>query len=66
MKAAELRETTIDELRKKEQDLRRELFNLRFQKATGEIENPMRMRAIKKDIAKILTVITEKNKRKAS
>jgi large subunit ribosomal protein L29 len=66
MKAAEIRETTIDELRKKEQDLRKELFNLRFQKATGEIENPMRIRAIKKDIAKILTVITEKNKPKAS
>ena len=66
MKAAELRETTIDELRKKEQDLRKELFNLRFQKATGEIENPMRIRTIKKEIAKILTVITEKNKRKAS
>jgi len=66
MKAAELRDTTIDELRKKEQDLRKELFNLRFQQATGEIENPMRIRAIKKDIAKILTVITEKNKRKAS
>ncbi len=66
MKAAEFRETTIDELRKKEQDMRKELFNLRFQQATGEIENPMRIRAIKKDIAKILTVITEKNKRKAS
>jgi large subunit ribosomal protein L29 len=66
MKAAELRDTTIDELRKKEQDLRKELFNLRFQQATGEIENPMRIRAIKKDIAKILTVITEKNNRKAS
>ena len=66
MKAAELRETSIEELQKKEQDLRKELFNLRFQKATGEIENPMRIRAIKKNIAKILTVITEKNKRKAS
>ena len=66
MKAAELRETTVEELRKKEQDLRKELFNLRFQKATGEIENPMRIRAIKKNIAKILTVITEKNKQKAS
>lgn len=66
MKAAELRETTVEELRKKEQDLRKELFNLRFQKATGEIENPMRIRAIKKNIAKILTVITEKNKPKAS
>ncbi|MBI5848622.1 MAG: 50S ribosomal protein L29 [Nitrospirae bacterium] len=66
MKAGELRETTVEELRKKEQDLRKELFNLRFQQATGEIENPMRIRAIKKNIAKILTVITEKNKQKAS
>lgn len=66
MKAAELRETTVEELRKKEQDLRKELFNLRFQQATGEIENPMRIRAIRKGIAKILTVITEKNKQKAS
>ena len=66
MKAAELRETTVEELRKKEQDLRKELFNLRFQQATGEIENPMRIRAIKKNIAKILTVITEKNKPTAS
>ena len=66
MKAAELRETTVEELRKKEQDLRKELFNLRFQQATGEIENPMRIRAIKKNIAKILTVITEKNTQKAS
>ena len=60
MKAAELRDSSVEELEKKEQDLRRELFNLRFQQATGEIENPMRIRAIKKDIARILTVVTEK------
>ena len=60
MKAAELRESTIEELGRKEQDLRRELFNLRFQQATGEIENPMRIRAIKKDIARVLTVVREK------
>jgi large subunit ribosomal protein L29 len=66
MKAAELRETTVEELGKREQDLRKELFNLRFQQATGEIENPMRIRAIRKNIAKILTVITEKNKHKAT
>jgi large subunit ribosomal protein L29 len=60
MKAAELREGTVEELERKEQDLRRELFNLRFQQATGEIENPMRLRAIKKDIARILTVASEK------
>lgn len=60
MKAAELREGTLEELERKEQDLRRELFNLRFQQATGEIENPMRLRAIKKDIARVLTVAGEK------
>ena len=60
MKAAELREGTAEELERKEQDLRRELFNLRFQQATGEIENPMRIRAIKKDIARVLTVAREK------
>jgi large subunit ribosomal protein L29 len=60
MKPSELRAMTIDELTKKEQDLRRELFNLRFQKATGEIENPMRIRTVKKDIAKVLTIKSEK------
>jgi large subunit ribosomal protein L29 len=60
MKAAELREGTMEELQRKEQELRRELFNLRFQQATGEIENPMRIRAIKKDIARVLTVAKEK------
>ncbi len=60
MKSSELRELTLDELAKKEADMRKELFNLRFQKATGEIENPMRIRSIKKDIARVLTVITEK------
>ncbi len=63
MKPSELRETTADELLKKEQDLRKELFNLRFQQATGEIENPMRIRAIKRDIARILTIVTQKNKK---
>jgi len=62
MKVSELRESTIDELAVKEQDMRKELFNLRFQQATGEIENPMRIRAIRKDIAKVLTLITEKKK----
>jgi len=52
---------TIEELIKKDQDLRKELFNLRFQQATGEIENPLRIRAVKKDIAKVLTIMTEKS-----
>ena len=62
MKVSQLKESTIDELLVKEQDMRKELFNLRFQQATGEIENPMRIRAIRKDIARLLTVITEKKK----
>jgi large subunit ribosomal protein L29 len=60
MKPSELRALTIDELKKKEQDLRKELFNLRFQQATGEIENPLRLYAVKKDIARVLTIMTEK------
>lgn len=65
MKIAELRDKSADELLKKEQDLRKELFNLRFQKATGEIENPMRIRTLRKDIARVLTVLTEKQHKEA-
>jgi large subunit ribosomal protein L29 len=60
VKSPEFRALTIDELKKKEQDLRKELFNLKFQQATGEIENPLRINAVKRDIARVLTVITEK------
>ncbi len=60
MKASELRDKTVEELRDKETDLRKELFNLRFQTATGELENPRRIRVVRKDIARVLTVITEK------
>lgn len=62
MKSSELKAMTIDELIQKEQDLRKELFNLRFQQATGEIENPMRIRTVKKDIARVLTIRSEKLK----
>jgi len=62
MKAKELRIFSIDELKKKERDLRRELFNLRFQLAKGELQNVKRINAVKKDIARILTIITEKTK----
>jgi len=62
MKAAELRNFSIEELKKKEQDLRKELFNLRFQLAKGELQNVKRIKAVKKDIARILTIITEKQR----
>lgn len=63
-KPSELRNLTLDELKQEESDLRKELFNLRFQKATGEIENPMRTRHVRKNIARVLTVASEKLKRK--
>ncbi|MBV6340665.1 50S ribosomal protein L29 [Candidatus Magnetobacterium casense] len=59
MKPAKLRELTTQELRQKEDDLRRELFNLRFQAARGDIQNPKRIKTIKKDIARVLTIITQ-------
>ncbi len=60
MKASELRDLSITELEQKESDLRKEFFNLRFQKATGEIVNPRRITQVKRDIARILTVVGEK------
>ena len=62
MKPSELRALTVAELAVKEQDLRKELFNLRFQQATGEIENPKRITAVKKDIVRVLAIRTEKLK----
>ncbi|GAB4537442.1 MAG: 50S ribosomal protein L29 [Thermodesulfovibrionia bacterium] len=59
-----LRDMTIEELRQEEMTLRRELLNLRFQKVTGELQNPMRIRQVRKDIARVLTVINEKQKGK--
>ena len=64
MKPSKLRDMTVDELILKESDLRKELFNLRFQQATGEIENHMRIRAVRKDIVRVLTIVTEKRKEK--
>ncbi len=60
MKAEELRELAIPELKEKLRELREELFNLRFQKSIHQLENPMRIREVKKDIARVLTVIREK------
>ncbi len=60
MKPAELRGLSVEELRQKELDLKKELFNLRFRLSKGELENNMRIRAVRKDIARVLTVITEK------
>lgn len=60
MKAAELKGLSVDELKAKELDFRKELFNLRFQLAKGELENNQRVRQVRKDIARVLTLIVEK------
>lgn len=60
MKAKELRNKSVDELNKSVGDLKTELFNLRFQLATGELDNPMRINTVKKDIARVKTVIRER------
>jgi len=60
LKANELREMNIAELNEKLLSQKKELFNLRFQLATGQLENPLRIRSVRRDIARINTIITEK------
>lgn len=60
MKASELNDMTTKELDTKLADLKSELFNLRFQLATGQLDNPMRIKAIRKDIARVKTVTRER------
>ena len=57
MKASEIRQLTAEVLNTKLNDLKAELFNLRFQLAINQLENPMRISAVKKDIARVKTVI---------
>jgi large subunit ribosomal protein L29 len=60
VKAKELKDLTIEELRVKEKEIQETLFNLRFQHATGLLENTMRIPMTKKDLARIKTVIRAK------
>ena len=59
MKVKEIRENTLPELNEQLAKLKEELFNLRFQLAINQLENPMRITAVKKDIARIKTIIRE-------
>ena len=59
MKAAEIRKMTTEDLNAKLKDLKAELFNLRFQLAINQLENPMRISAVKKDIARVKTILRE-------
>ena len=60
MNAQELRDKTPDELRDQLTALKKEAFNLRFQQATGQLENTARMRTEKRDAARVLTILNEK------
>lgn len=64
MKMERIREMTEDELKQNMQELQEELFNLRFQISTGQAGNPLRMRMIRRDVARIKTFIHERAKLK--
>ena len=60
MNASELREKTPDQLRDQLVQFKKEAFNLRFQQATGQLENTARMRVVKRDAARVKTILNEK------
>lgn len=61
MKASEIRDMTAPELDNKLADLKKELFNLRFQHAINQLDNPARLKAVKKDIARVKTIMLERS-----
>lgn len=61
MKAKEIREMTSEELNAKLKELKNDLFNLRFQLAINQLDNPHKIKAVKKDIARIMTILHQKN-----
>jgi large subunit ribosomal protein L29 len=63
MKAADVRAKTEDELAEQLDNLGREIFNLRFQRANGQLENTTRVRRVRRDIARIKTVLGERHRR---
>ena len=60
MNASELRDKTADQLKDELESLKKEAFNLRFQQATGALENTARMRQVKRDVARVNTILNEK------
>ncbi|HUG42961.1 MAG TPA: 50S ribosomal protein L29 [Acidobacteriota bacterium] len=62
MKASKLREMTVDELRNEARELSKQLFHLRLQKATGQLSNTSRLGSVRRDLARVNTVLTEKGR----
>ncbi len=65
MKIADIRGKTADQLKDELSSLRKEQFNLRFQRASGQLENVSRIRVVRRDIAKIMTVLAERQRQSA-
>jgi large subunit ribosomal protein L29 len=61
-----LKDKSVDELRNRERDLKEQLFKLRFQRATGRVENPMKMRQVRREIAQIETLLNERSRQKSA
>ncbi len=61
-KISDIRELSLDELQRKLNELRHESLNLRLQKSTGQLENTARMKTVRREIARVLTVINERTK----
>ncbi len=61
IKAKEIRELSVDEINGKLKDLKQEALNLRLQQSTGQLDNPARLKVIRREVAKYTTVLNEKN-----
>ena len=66
MKAAEIREMSVDDLRVRERDLDDQLFRLRIQKSMGQLEAPAKVRGVRRDLARIKTILREKSHAKTA
>lgn len=66
MKASELRKRSMEELRKELLDLHREAFNLRMQRGTGQLSRPSQIKRVRRDIARVKTILNERRERQAT
>lgn len=64
MKVNEIKDLTTDQIIKKEEEIKEELFNLRFQQATGNLEKPSRIKELRKTIARLKTILREREMKK--
>jgi len=62
MKPAEIRDMTLEEMKAKQEEIAKDLFNLRMRHATNQLENPLKLRYLKRDIARVRTIIAEKER----